>query len=209
MAADWSVRQLAGEDWQRYRAVRLAMLLDEPAAYGSNFAREVAYDEQRWRSLLEQAVFLAEGSDGLPLGAATLLRLDPADVPEIVAMWVAGHARGRGIADALVDAAVTEAAMRGELDFAQSLHERVKALAGLDASVLDDARAACASPTCKRLGQIGGIRFAVTRQPDGAEQVVGAQRGSGLVGTRPGGRAHGARSRIHTVDERCEGPTQV
>ncbi|EON34211.1 Phosphoserine phosphatase [Gordonia terrae C-6] len=35
-------------------------------------------------------------------------------------------------------AAVTEAAMRGELDFAQSLHERVKALAGLDASVLDD-----------------------------------------------------------------------
>ncbi|GAC52989.1 phosphoserine phosphatase SerB [Gordonia amicalis] len=35
-------------------------------------------------------------------------------------------------------AAVTEAAMRGELDFAQSLHERVKALAGLDASVLDE-----------------------------------------------------------------------
>ena len=34
-------------------------------------------------------------------------------------------------------AAVTEAAMRGELDFAQSLHERVKALAGLDASVID------------------------------------------------------------------------
>ncbi|WP_026918286.1 phosphoserine phosphatase SerB [Gordonia shandongensis] len=34
-------------------------------------------------------------------------------------------------------AAVTEAAMRGELDFAESLHERVKALAGLDASVID------------------------------------------------------------------------
>ena len=34
-------------------------------------------------------------------------------------------------------AAVTEAAMRGELDFAQSLHERVRALEGLDASVID------------------------------------------------------------------------
>lgn len=33
-------------------------------------------------------------------------------------------------------AAVTERAMRGELDFAQSLHERVKALAGLPVSVL-------------------------------------------------------------------------
>ncbi len=35
-------------------------------------------------------------------------------------------------------AAVTEAAMRGELDFAESLHRRVATLAGLPASVLDD-----------------------------------------------------------------------
>lgn len=34
-------------------------------------------------------------------------------------------------------AAVTEAAMRGELDFAQSLHHRVQALAGLPAEVID------------------------------------------------------------------------
>lgn len=37
-------------------------------------------------------------------------------------------------------AAVTEAAMRGELDFAQSLHARVEALAGLDAGVIDAVR---------------------------------------------------------------------
>lgn len=35
-------------------------------------------------------------------------------------------------------AAVTERAMRGELDFAESLHERVKALAGLPVSVLEE-----------------------------------------------------------------------
>lgn len=35
-------------------------------------------------------------------------------------------------------AAVTEAAMRGELDFAQSLHHRVEALRGLSAEVIDD-----------------------------------------------------------------------
>jgi phosphoserine phosphatase len=38
-------------------------------------------------------------------------------------------------------AAVTERAMRGELDFAESLRERVLTLAGLDASVLDAVRA--------------------------------------------------------------------
>ena len=35
-------------------------------------------------------------------------------------------------------AAVTEAAMRGELDFTQSLHQRVAALAGLPVSVIDE-----------------------------------------------------------------------
>lgn len=57
-------------------------------------------------------------------------------------------------------AAVTERAMRGELDFAESLHERVKALAGLDASVIDEvSRAVQLTPgartkirTLKRLG---------------------------------------------------------
>ncbi|AWB84584.1 phosphoserine phosphatase SerB [Corynebacterium liangguodongii] len=38
-------------------------------------------------------------------------------------------------------AAVTERAMRGELDFEQSLRERVATLAGLDASVIDDVAA--------------------------------------------------------------------
>ncbi|WP_404382613.1 phosphoserine phosphatase SerB [Knoellia locipacati] len=37
-------------------------------------------------------------------------------------------------------AAVTERAMAGELDFAESLHARVATLAGLDASVLDEVR---------------------------------------------------------------------
>lgn len=39
-------------------------------------------------------------------------------------------------------AAVTEAAMRGELDFAQSLHARVATLRGLPVDVLDEVRAA-------------------------------------------------------------------
>ncbi|MGV0397775.1 phosphoserine phosphatase SerB [Corynebacterium suicordis] len=62
-------------------------------------------------------------------------------------------------------AAVTERAMRGELDFAESLHERVKALAGLDASVVDKvARDIKLTPgahttirTLKRLGYKAGV----------------------------------------------------
>ena len=62
-------------------------------------------------------------------------------------------------------AKVTESAMRGELDFAASLRERVALLAGLDAGVLDDVRARLRlTPgartlvrTLKRLGYKCGI----------------------------------------------------
>jgi phosphoserine phosphatase len=57
-------------------------------------------------------------------------------------------------------AAVTERAMRGELDFAASLHERVACLAGLPVTVLDDVRAAVrltpgARTLCRTLGRLG------------------------------------------------------
>lgn len=66
-------------------------------------------------------------------------------------------------------AAVTEAAMRGDLDFAQSLHHRVRALAGLPASVIDDV--------------VARIELS-----DGAEQLVSAYLDAGhRVGVVSGG----------------------
>jgi phosphoserine phosphatase len=72
-------------------------------------------------------------------------------------------------------AAVTRAAMRGELDFADSLRDRVAALKGLPESVLDDVRAAIQfSPgartlvrTLKRLG------FTVAVVSGGFIEIVG------------------------------------
>ena len=72
-------------------------------------------------------------------------------------------------------AAVTERAMRGELDFAESLHERVATLAGLPESVLADVRgavrltpgAATLVRTVKRLG------FTVAVVSGGFIEIVG------------------------------------
>jgi phosphoserine phosphatase len=57
-------------------------------------------------------------------------------------------------------AAVTARAMHGEIDFAESLHERVACLAGLDAAVVDDVRAAVrltpgARTLCRTLHRLG------------------------------------------------------
>ncbi|NNG41075.1 phosphoserine phosphatase SerB [Flexivirga sp. ID2601S] len=72
-------------------------------------------------------------------------------------------------------AAVTERAMRGELDFTESLHERVRALAGLDESVFEHVRSAIRlTPgartlvrTVKRLG------FTVAVVSGGFLEIVG------------------------------------
>ncbi|MGZ4651277.1 MAG: phosphoserine phosphatase SerB [Kineosporiaceae bacterium] len=71
-------------------------------------------------------------------------------------------------------AAVTERAMRGELDFAASLHERVACLAGLPVAVLDDVRAAVrltpgARTLCRTLRRLG---FSLALVSGGFAEVV-------------------------------------
>jgi ribosomal protein S18 acetylase RimI-like enzyme len=109
------VCRLAPSQWQVYRGVRLAMLLDQPSAFGSTFAREVLFSDDEWRARANGApIWLAHAGE-LPVGAVTLFRYSDqaADEACLVAMWVAAHARGRGVADALVGALLQHARSEG------------------------------------------------------------------------------------------------
>jgi ribosomal protein S18 acetylase RimI-like enzyme len=101
--------------WQVNRAVRLAMLLDTPLAYGSTFEREIAFPDQLWvERMADSRGWLAfEGS--LPVGSVTLFHApdQPDDEAYLVAMWVASHARGRGVADQLVQTLAEHARATG------------------------------------------------------------------------------------------------
>ena len=72
-------------------------------------------------------------------------------------------------------AAVTERAMRGELDFAESLHERVAALAGLPESVFAEVRAAVTlTPGARTLIRtMQRLGFSVALVSGGFIEVVG------------------------------------
>ncbi|MFL6164647.1 MAG: phosphoserine phosphatase SerB [Ornithinibacter sp.] len=93
-------------------------------------------------------------------GRLVVMDVDSTLIQDEVIELLAEHA-GR----AAEVATVTESAMRGELDFAQSLHARVATLAGLPVSVLDEVRDAVRlSPgartlvrTLKRLGFTVGV----------------------------------------------------
>jgi len=85
----------------------------------------------------EHGVDIAVAPAGLARrgGRLVVMDVDSTLIQDEVIELLAEHA-----GQAAQVAAVTEAAMRGELDFADSLHARVATLAGLPASVLDEVR---------------------------------------------------------------------
>jgi ribosomal protein S18 acetylase RimI-like enzyme len=112
------VVRVAPSLWRVQRAVRLAMLLDTPLAYGSTFAREVAFSDELWQERMgESSSWLAldPGPPQLPVGAVSLYQFpeQARDEACLVAMWVAPHARGRGVADSLVGALIEHARSAG------------------------------------------------------------------------------------------------
>jgi len=142
---------------------------------------------------LRRALVTAAGAHGVdvavsPAGLArrgrrlVVMDVDSTLIRDEVIELLAEHAGRRAEV-----AAVTAAAMRGELDFAQSLHRRVAVLAGLDAGVLDDVRAAVrltpgARTLVRTLHELG---FTVALVSGGFMEVVGPlARSLGIVNAR-------------------------
>jgi phosphoserine phosphatase len=100
---------------------------------------------------------------------------------------------------------ITEAAMRGELDFAESLHERVALLAGLPATVLEAARSEVrltpgARTLCRTLKRLG---FRIALVSGGFSEVIdpiAEQLGVDAV------RANGLEVRDGVLTGRVRGP---
>lgn len=98
--------EIAADDWQLMRDVRLTALADAPYAFGSTYAREVAFTEAQWRGRIDErsVTFLAydESDDVTPAGLAGVIVEDSA--PDVVSMWVRPSFRGRGVGASLIEA---------------------------------------------------------------------------------------------------------
>ena len=100
-----AVRVLHVEEWPLYRSVRLAALADSPEAFGSTLGREQAFTTDVWQArLTRRNIFIAEDG-GAACGLIGIAPRDP-DTAEVVSMWVHPTARGRGVGDLLVLAAL-------------------------------------------------------------------------------------------------------
>ncbi len=114
------IRRVGPDDVAALREVRLAALLDAPAAFGSTYAREVAFADAEWVDRTERAsqgpersMFLA-WDGGVPVGIVGGFHagLDPS-VVDLVAMWTAPTHRRSGVGRMLVSAVLDWATASG------------------------------------------------------------------------------------------------
>lgn len=96
---------LCPQDWQLWRELRRAALAEAPAAFGSTLAAwSGAGDiEQRWQARLEDvALNLVLIVDGKPAGMVSAMAPGGNGGVEMISLWVAPAARGRGVGDEAV-----------------------------------------------------------------------------------------------------------
>lgn len=115
-----NVRRVRSDEGAALKAVRLAALLDAPAAFGSTHEREAAFTDDEWAARAaagaqgeERATFFAE-LDGQVVGLVGGYT-DPATpgVVELVSMWTSPAARRSGSGRLLVQAVLEWATATG------------------------------------------------------------------------------------------------
>ena len=113
------LRRIAPDDLAVYREIRLRALKDAPSAFGSTYARELAFSDREWTERVERLAgetavgFLAVGDDAVcGLVAGFLDTTDPRKAG-LVSMWVAPAHRRAGVGCSLVEAVLEWAAARG------------------------------------------------------------------------------------------------
>lgn len=94
----------AGE-WEVVRDVRLAALRDAPDWFWATYEEEVGRPSTWWRDFVGNGGWFVAWDDGRPAGLAAAIydrNLGPTTL-QLISMWVAHEARGRGVGAELVD----------------------------------------------------------------------------------------------------------
>jgi len=100
-----TVCRLVADDWQTYRAIRLAMLQESPSAFGGTHDEAAGNNERVWRQRLTGNVVLLARMGRTPAGSAMYSvfgATDPGDC-SLFGMWVDPGFRRAGVGRILVD----------------------------------------------------------------------------------------------------------
>lgn len=103
---------LTEDDWETFRDVRLRGLEEAPYAFGSTLAGEQQNTEADWRKRVKarRLLVIAKAGDAV-IGTVGAYGEPP--VIDLITMWVAPEARGRGVGAELVQHIIAHARASG------------------------------------------------------------------------------------------------
>ncbi len=113
--SETTVRVLAEDQWEEYKALRLRALQEAPGAFVASYEDETDYDEDFWRRRMRRSRRLLAEQDDAPVGIVSVRPNDDLydNAAEIFGLWVDPDLRGAGVAAALVEEAVAAATVKG------------------------------------------------------------------------------------------------
>lgn len=115
----FSVRRIRADEWRAWREFRNRSLADTPDAYGTTLAESLERDDAWWVERVTAiatsdtaSMFVAEDPAGRWLGCAGGYREESS--VQVISVWTAPEARGRGVGRATCEAVVEWARQVGE-----------------------------------------------------------------------------------------------
>ena len=132
-----TIRRIRDDEWRLWREVRLRMLREEAAHFGTRWEDASREPDERWQAWTEEAargdtrvLFAAERGERLVGVVGAFLRVDPREA-QLISMWVEPATRGQGLSERLIGAVAEWARSRGCSDvflFAQETNVRARKL---------------------------------------------------------------------------------
>jgi GNAT superfamily N-acetyltransferase len=110
------VHEIAPQDWERFRQIRLRALADSPFAFSSTVQEEEARPETDWRERLAhpgRVTFAAIDGDRWVGIAGVFVLEDQPSIAHLVSMWVDPGARRGGVGTLLITRALEWAQASG------------------------------------------------------------------------------------------------
>ena len=121
------IRRADPEDWALVRELRLAALQDTPDFFWATHEEEVTQPQSWWRDFIAGGAWFLAFAGARPVGLAAVVEpfetiesqdAAPAGEPpmsflDLISMWVDPAARGRGLGQSLVEAAMQWARSEG------------------------------------------------------------------------------------------------
>jgi len=112
---DMSFRQLALDDWQLWKTIRLEMLKNSPEAFGSSYDEVAGQKDDDFKSTLDKSAIFGAFISSELIGCAGFFILEQIKMRHrgvLFSMYVRPENRGLGIANRLVETVIDHAKSR-------------------------------------------------------------------------------------------------